>query len=151
MLIRGTTFLDMDMEELLHLTNSGDSIFYNKSSFLCSKLSCGGAIETCRAVWTGAVKNAIAVIRPPGHHAEPHSPMGFCLLNNVAVAAKVMQRDYPECKKILILDWYEYMQLSSPIPLPPRPPSSSFLFNQKENNIFLSLKLSLKRKGKRRV
>jgi hypothetical protein len=53
------------------------------------------------------VKNAIAVIRPPGHHAEPSQAMGFCLFNNVAVASKVMQRRYGDtCKRVMILDWY---------------------------------------------
>jgi Histone deacetylase domain len=53
------------------------------------------------------VKNAIAVIRPPGHHAEPSQAMGFCLFNNVAVATKVMQRRYGDtCQRVMILDWY---------------------------------------------
>lgn len=48
----------------------------------------------------------VAVIRPPGHHAEHSKPSGFCFFNNVCVAAKVCQRDFPEsCRKILILDW----------------------------------------------
>ena len=96
----------MSNEDLNVHTEVGDSVFFNNESFFCSKLSCGGAIETARAVWTGQVKNAIAIIRPPGHHAEPHKCMGFCLLNNVAVATRTIQRDYPECKKVLILDWY---------------------------------------------
>lgn len=95
----------MDIDELQRLTVEGDSVYFNNESFFCSKLSCGGAIETCKAVVEGRVKNAIAVIRPPGHHAEPGRPMGFCLFNNVCVAARVMQRQYPECKKVLILDW----------------------------------------------
>lgn len=54
----------------------------------------------------GHVRNAIAVIRPPGHHAEPDHPAGFCFFNNVCVAARVCQRDFPDlCRKVLILDW----------------------------------------------
>ncbi|TQS33216.1 hypothetical protein Golomagni_06445, partial [Golovinomyces magnicellulatus] len=71
-----------------------------------ARLSCGGAIDTCKAVVTEQVKNAFAVIRPPGHHAEHDYPMGFCFFNNVPVAVKVCQKDYPErCRKVLILDW----------------------------------------------
>ncbi|KAI5787096.1 histone deacetylase Clr3 [Geopyxis carbonaria] len=92
-------------ERLHELTRDGDSIYYNNESFFCSKLSCGGAIETCDAVAKGLVKNAIAVVRPPGHHAEPHKAMGFCLFNNVCVAAKVVMKNNPSIKKILILDW----------------------------------------------
>jgi len=94
-------------EQLLSLTRPPfDSIYANRETFLCATLSCGGAIEACRAVVAGAVKNAIAVIRPPGHHAESHMPSGFCFFNNVCVAARVCQKDFPDlCRKILILDW----------------------------------------------
>jgi histone deacetylase 6 len=84
-----------------------DSIYFNRLSYFSSKLSAGGAIETCRAVVKREVKNAIAVIRPPGHHAEVSKTMGFCLFNNVCIASRVCQKDFgPECRKILILDWY---------------------------------------------
>jgi histone deacetylase 6 len=69
-------------------------------------ISAGGAIETCKHVVVGNVKNAIAVIRPPGHHAEHDESMGFCIFNNVSIAARVCQADFPDtCRKILILDW----------------------------------------------
>ncbi|KAI5819059.1 histone deacetylase Clr3 [Pyronema omphalodes] len=98
---------DMDVDTLQDITRAGDSVYFNAESFFCSRLSCGGAIETCDAVLSGEVKNAIAVIRPPGHHAEPDKAMGFCLFNNVCVATKVMQAKYPEkCKRVLILDWF---------------------------------------------
>ena len=96
----------MDRDVLLDLQNEFDSIYLNAVTFACAQLSAGGAVETCRAVAGGKVKNAIAVIRPPGHHAECNRPMGFCIFDNVSIAAKVCQQDYPEtCKKILILDW----------------------------------------------
>ncbi|KAJ4029778.1 Histone deacetylase hda1, variant 2 [Fusarium oxysporum] len=75
-------------------------------SYQAALLSAGGAIETCKNVVTGQVKNAFAVIRPPGHHAEFDAPMGFCFFNNVPVAVRVCQQDYPDiCRKVLILDW----------------------------------------------
>lgn len=93
-------------EELIDLEKANDSIYFNKLSFDSSVLSVGGAIETCLAVAQRKVKNAIAVIRPPGHHAEDNTAMGFCLFNNVSVAARVCQRQLGEkCRKILILDW----------------------------------------------
>ncbi|KAI5300087.1 Histone deacetylase hda1 [Ascosphaera atra] len=73
---------------------------------MSSVLSVGGAIETCRAVVSGKVKNAIGVIRPPGHHAEHDKTMGFCVFNNVCVATKACQKEFGErCRKVLILDW----------------------------------------------
>ncbi|KAE8134720.1 hypothetical protein BDV38DRAFT_285494 [Aspergillus pseudotamarii] len=97
---------DMTDDELIALEHTRDSIYFNKLTFASSLLSVGGAIETCLAVATRKVKNAIAVIRPPGHHAEHDKTMGFCLFNNVSVAARVCQRQLGEiCRKILILDW----------------------------------------------
>src|SRR5258708_1867763 len=52
----------------------------------------------------GKVRNAFAAVRPPGHHALPDHPMGFCIFNNVAIAARYLQRKYG-MKKILIIDW----------------------------------------------
>jgi len=73
---------------------------------LSALLSAGGAIEVCRAVTNRQIKNGIAVIRPPGHHAEPEGPMGFCFFDNVAIAARTCQADYGDkCRKILIIDW----------------------------------------------
>jgi histone deacetylase 6 len=96
----------MSDHELIELEQNRDSIYFNTLTFATSLLSAGGAIETCKAIMKGTVKNAIAVIRPPGHHAEHDKTMGFCLFNNVCVAAKVCQSTFGEaCRKILILDW----------------------------------------------
>jgi hypothetical protein len=70
-----------------------------------ARLSCGGVIEACLAVARGELKKTFAIVRPPGHHAEPDEHMGFCFFNNVAVAARVVQQLTP-LKRILILDWY---------------------------------------------
>ena len=96
----------MTDDAMVHLENNRDSIYFNRLTFDSSLLSAGGAIETCLAVAQRKVKNAIAVIRPPGHHAEHDTAMGFCLFNNVSVAARVCQEKLgDECRKIMILDW----------------------------------------------
>lgn len=101
-------------EDLVYHERTYDSIYFNTVTFACARLSAGGAIETCRAVTSRTVKNAIAVIRPPGHHAECSRPMGFCIFDNVSIAAKVCQADFPEiCRKILILDWYVLCSICS--------------------------------------
>jgi histone deacetylase 6 len=82
------------------------SLYVGNLTYEAALISAGGAIETCKNVVAGIVKNAIAVIRPPGHHAEYNEPMGFCIFNNVPIAARVCMADYPEvCRKVLILDW----------------------------------------------
>ncbi|CAI5756113.1 unnamed protein product [Candida verbasci] len=97
---------NMSRDQLLYETEKGDSIYVNNDSYLSAKLSCGGTIEACKAVIEGKVKNSLAIVRPPGHHAEPDTPGGFCLFSNVAVATKNLLKNYPEsCRKIVILDW----------------------------------------------
>ncbi|KAK1761136.1 histone deacetylase clr3 [Echria macrotheca] len=88
------------------LDQGRDSLYVGSMTYDAALISAGGAIETCKSIVAGQVKNAFAIIRPPGHHAEFDHAMGFCLFNNVPVAAKICQADYPEvCRKILILDW----------------------------------------------
>lgn len=102
------TTTDMTNDDLLDLSESPlmDSIYFNRLSYYSGKLSAGGAIETCKAVMERRVKNAIAVIRPPGHHAEVDQTMGFCLFNNTCIASKVCQDTFGSaCRKVLILDW----------------------------------------------
>ncbi|KAG7662814.1 HDA1 [[Candida] subhashii] len=96
----------MSRDQLMEETEKGDSIYVNNDSYFSAKLSCGGTIEACKAVIEGRVKNSLAVVRPPGHHAEPETPGGFCLFSNVAVAAKNILKSYPESvRKIVIVDW----------------------------------------------
>ncbi len=57
-------------------------------SELAARLAAGAGIEAVETVVRGTTRRAFAAVRPPGHHARPDSPMGFCLYGNVAVAAK---------------------------------------------------------------
>lgn len=61
--------------------------YVTRSSFDDALLAAGATLACSRAVLCGEVRNAFAIVRPPGHHAEPDRAMGFCLFNNVAVAA----------------------------------------------------------------
>lgn len=79
------------------------SLYLNRNTPLAARLSCGGTIDSALAVAQGNCQRAIAIVRPPGHHAEPRDSMGFCFYNNVAVAAKVVQARAPT--RVLILDW----------------------------------------------
>jgi len=68
--------------------------------------SAGGAIAAVEAVLSGQADNAIAAIRPPGHHATPIRGMGFCLFGNIAVAARHAQAAHPELvRRVMIVDY----------------------------------------------
>jgi acetoin utilization deacetylase AcuC-like enzyme len=91
-------------EELDKLEASFNSIYINKKSFDCALLSAGGVVEATKRVVTGQNQNAIAIVRPPGHHAECSEAMGFCFFNNVAVAAEAALKE-ENIKKVAIIDW----------------------------------------------
>lgn len=67
-------------------------------------LAAGGLCRAVALVCSGELRNAFALIRPPGHHAEESCAKGFCLYNNIAVAAKFAQ-NHLGLKRILIVDW----------------------------------------------
>ena len=74
-------------------------------SFEASLYAAGGAISGVDAVMKGDARNAFVAVRPPGHHATRERAMGFCLFNNVAVAAKYAQNKYKEIERVAIVDW----------------------------------------------
>ena len=74
-------------------------------SFDASLFAAGGAIAGVDAVMQGGSKNAFVAVRPPGHHATAEHAMGFCLFNNVAIAAKYAQNKYKEIERVAIIDW----------------------------------------------
>lgn len=84
--------------------DAGENALVGKDSYGIAKLSAGGAITAVKAVMNDEVDNAYALTRPPGHHAEADLGMGFCLFNNVAIAAKYA-RKHLGLERILILDW----------------------------------------------
>ncbi|RWS14848.1 histone deacetylase 6-like isoform X2, partial [Dinothrombium tinctorium] len=75
-----------------------------KSSNKIAKLSIGYLLELVDKVLLNESLNGFAVIRPPGHHSGSSTPAGFCLYNNVAIAARYAQKKFG-LKKILIIDW----------------------------------------------
>src|ERR1041384_846255 len=77
--------------------------YVTQSSFDDALLAAGGVITCTRAVIHGEAQNAYAIIRPPGHHAEPDRAMGFCIFNNVAIGARVALQEGME--RVLILDY----------------------------------------------
>ncbi|XP_028998663.1 histone deacetylase 4-like isoform X4 [Betta splendens] len=81
-----------------------DTIWNEVHSSSAARLAVGSVVELVFKVATGEIKNGFAVVRPPGHHAEESTPMGFCYFNSVAIAAKLLQQRL-NVSKILIVDW----------------------------------------------
>ncbi len=72
-------------------------------SYDAAVLAAGAAVQAVEEVMAGRARNAFALVRPPGHHAEPDRAMGFCFLNNAAIAAEAALQ--LGARRVLIFDW----------------------------------------------
>lgn len=88
---RGVPFIDVDTRIC-------------PKSFEVARLAAGAAVNAVDGVMSGEVENAFALVRPPGHHATATEAMGFCLFNNVAIAARHVQDRYG-AEYVLVVDW----------------------------------------------
>jgi len=75
------------------------------ASFEAAMRGAGAACRAIDAIMEGAANNAFVPVRPPGHHATSDRAMGFCLFNNVGVAARYAQKTFKEIERVAILDW----------------------------------------------
>jgi len=98
------------IERVAEACLSGDRHIDSVDSAICpasdeiARLAVGGVVAACDAVMGGTVANAFCAVRPPGHHAEHDHSMGFCLYNNVAIAARRLRKLHG-LERVLILDW----------------------------------------------
>ncbi|KAG5681497.1 hypothetical protein PVAND_010924 [Polypedilum vanderplanki] len=82
-----------------------DTTWNENHTASAARMAAGCVIDLAFKVAKGDNKNGFAVVRPPGHHAEPGLAMGFCFFNSVAIAARLLRLKMPEINRILILDW----------------------------------------------
>ncbi len=97
----------LDNIKAMSAAGGGDASYlspFGRGSFEIALLAAGGAICALDAVMRGEVKNAYALVRPPGHHAIPDLGMGFCLFGNVGVAIRHAQATYG-LRRIATVDW----------------------------------------------
>jgi acetoin utilization deacetylase AcuC-like enzyme len=99
----------MYIEEIRMIASSGggapdpDTIV-SPMSFAAAVRAAGGCCAAAEALVAGRDRTALALVRPPGHHALPYAAMGFCLFNNIAVAARHFQ-EACGLDRLFILDW----------------------------------------------
>jgi acetoin utilization deacetylase AcuC-like enzyme len=74
------------------------------ASYRLALLAAGSVLEAVDQVMAGEIDNAFCAVRPPGHHALRNLSMGFCLLNNTAIAAEHLTHHY-QLERVMILDW----------------------------------------------
>jgi acetoin utilization deacetylase AcuC-like enzyme len=98
------------LDQIRAHTRLADPFSYDRDTYLmsetfeCALLAAGGCLQMAEAIMSGAIDRGFALVRPPGHHAEPGRGMGFCVLNNVAIAAAWLRQFYG-LSRILIFDF----------------------------------------------
>jgi acetoin utilization deacetylase AcuC-like enzyme len=98
------------VEDVLKLIESGETELAGGDVSVCEESgevalhAAGGLIEAVDTVLIGTVQNAFCAVRPPGHHARPAAAMGFCIFNNIAIAARHAQSRHG-VERVAIVDW----------------------------------------------
>ena len=98
------------LDKIRHVCEVGGGVLdlgdtpVSRHSYDIALLSLGAALQACDLVMTGQARRAMAIARPPGHHAEPDRAMGFCLFSNIAIAARHIQRKY-DVPRVAIVDF----------------------------------------------
>lgn len=98
------------LDTLTMVSQQSDMMMFDQDTYALpqspqiARLSAGGIVTAIDAVMTGKADNALAAVRPPGHHATPTRAMGFCLLSNIAIGARHAQAVYG-AKKVMIVDY----------------------------------------------
>jgi len=102
--VHGSEYLDLVEQVRGQTLHIDEDVAMAPGSTDASFLAAGAAIDAVEAVVAGAARNAFALVRPPGHHAEADRAMGFCVLANVAVAAE-HARQVLGVQRVLVVDW----------------------------------------------
>jgi acetoin utilization deacetylase AcuC-like enzyme len=100
----GTVKKECDEGRLALSTSDFGDTGISKQSYLIALKAVGGVLRAVDTVVDGKAKNAFCAVRPPGHHARRKRGTGFCIFNNIAIAARYAQKNHG-IKRVLIADW----------------------------------------------
>ena len=107
-LVHDRAYIDLVKRELTNVTgvkqlSTGDTDV-TAGSLAAARAAAGGVLNAVDNVMSGRLKNAFCAVRPPGHHATRNRGMGFCIFNNVAIAARYLQKMHG-IGRVLIVDF----------------------------------------------
>jgi acetoin utilization deacetylase AcuC-like enzyme len=106
--VHDRAYIDLVTRELTNVTgakelSTGDTEV-TADSLAAARAAVGGVLNAVDSVMSGRSKNAFCAVRPPGHHATRNRGMGFCIFNNVAIAARYLQKMHG-IRRVLIVDF----------------------------------------------
>ncbi|XP_015110573.1 histone deacetylase 6 [Diachasma alloeum] len=90
--------------ELTKQSRDLDSVFLHKETWTSASIAAGSLLRVVDSVLNGESQSGVAVVRPPGHHAGEEEACGFCIFNNISVAARYAT-EFHGLKRVLIVDW----------------------------------------------
>lgn len=111
LLVHSKKYIDVIKQTSVAETTSIDekisafnSVYINPDTWISARIATGSLLQVVDSVLSNKCQSGTAIIRPPGHHAEKDTACGFCIFNNVAIAAKYAIHNY-KVQRILIIDW----------------------------------------------
>ncbi|OXU23235.1 hypothetical protein TSAR_003178 [Trichomalopsis sarcophagae] len=92
------------LKELAKQASSLNSVYLHPETWTSAAISAGSLLQVVDSILNGESQSGVAIVRPPGHHAEEDAACGFCIFNNVAIAAKYAVSCH-NLNRVLIVDW----------------------------------------------
>uniref|UniRef100_A0A8C1JZH9 Histone deacetylase 10 n=1 Tax=Cyprinus carpio TaxID=7962 RepID=A0A8C1JZH9_CYPCA len=96
--------LKMSVEELKAFSKQYNDVYFHQNIYHCATMAVGATLQLVDSVMKREVRNGMALVRPPGHHSQRSAANGFCVFNNVAIAALYAKKTY-NLNRVLIVDW----------------------------------------------
>lgn len=94
----------MSVEELKAFSKQYNDVYFHQNIYHCATMAVGATLQLVDSVMKREVRNGMALVRPPGHHSQRSAANGFCVFNNVAIAALYAKKTY-NLNRVLIVDW----------------------------------------------
>uniref|UniRef100_A0A8C1Y297 Histone deacetylase 10 n=1 Tax=Cyprinus carpio TaxID=7962 RepID=A0A8C1Y297_CYPCA len=94
----------MSVEELKAFSKQYNDVYFHQNIYHCATMAVGATLQLVDSVMKREVTNGMALVRPPGHHSQRSAANGFCVFNNVAIAALYAKKTY-NLNRVLIVDW----------------------------------------------